>query len=529
MKTVLRLVAVIALLVVIAAGAVVVMLAKGGTGLDNWLAQQVVGIANYYLVPEIKFERFRYEAPGTLTMEQATLTAPDGTVVVDAAEIIVAFAETPVRGQPLEIERVTLVSPNVNLIQSEDLGFKGLVPFVRRQRVKEQERAPEEMKLSNVLRIRRLVMTDGGLVFDPRGEEPPMELDGLSMDLDVEPANEAGEQGAWYAVAAEADRSPVIKFVLDGRFDIDNLVADIRSLSLDTRLDETVYSALPPAVQRFVREHDARGEFDLDLRGIVPLRDPDSMDLTASIRLEDFNFARDEYNFPIDLAAIDASFKDGIGTLSNTQVLTLGGRMFVSSGTIDLRDARMPANVNWKIENINLEDLLRLKPADQPPKFAGVLHGEGRVSVDAVAAKETIDGWGTLAIRKGRLVNFPIVTGFMNIFNVVKNIGGRNTGSYSDTADIEFNLAPNGVVIDKANIVTQFAVVRGASDPVGTITYDGVMDLRVNAGPLEKMQEMLGVIGKVIGAVTDQIASYRVYGPLGNPKISAQVLGIGNR
>ncbi len=527
MKVVLRLLAVLAFLVVIAAGVVVMMLARGGTGLDNWLAQQMVGIANYYLVPEIKFERFRYEAPGTLTMERATLTAPDGTVVVDAKELIVVFAKTPVRGQPLEIERVTLVSPNVNLIQGEDLGFKGLVPFVRRQRVKEQERAPEEMKLSNVLRIRRLAITDGGLVFDPLGEEAPMELDGLTMDLDIEPANEAGEQGAWYAVAAEADRSPVIKFALDGRFDVDNLVADIRSLSLETTLDESSYSALPPSVQRFVREHDARGEFDLDLQGIVPLRDPDSMDLTASIRLEDFNFARDEYNFPIELAAIDASFKDGLGTLSNTQVLALGGRMLVSSGTINLRDARLPASLNWKMEDIVLQDLLRLKPADQPPKFAGVLHGEGRVSVDAAAAKETIDGWGTIAIREGRLINFPLITGFMNIFKVTKAITGR--GNFTDQADIAFDLTPDGVVIDKAHIVTQFAVVRGATDPVGTITYDGVMDLRVNAGPLEKMQEMLGAIGKIIGTVTDQIASYRVYGEIGSPKITPRVFGIGGR
>jgi hypothetical protein len=529
MKTVLRLVAVIALLVVIAAGAVVILLARGGSGLDNWLAQQVVGIANYYLVPEIKFERFRYEAPGTLTLEEATLTAPDGTVVVDATEIIVVFARTPVKGQPIEIERVTLVSPKVNLIQDDAGNFKGLMPFVRTQRVKEQDRAPSDKQLSTVLRIRHLTMKNGGMVFDPAGDQPPMELDGLAMDMVIEPANAAGEEGAWYAVAAHADRSPVFVFSLEGRFDIDNLVADIQNFSIDTTLDDASYSALPPPLQEQLREHEARGQFSLDMKGTVPLRDTDSMDLSANIRLEEFNFAQGEYRFPIELAAIDATFKDGLGTLSNTQVLAMGGRVLVSSATINLRDDKMPANLMWKMENINLQDLLRLKPADQPPKFAGILHGEGRVSVDAAAPKETVDGWGTLALREGRLVNFPLVTGFMNIFNVVQNLSGKPGGKYTDTADIEFDLDPKEVEIEKVNIVTQFAVVRGASNPVGTITYEGIMDLRVNAGPLEKMQQMLGVIGKVIGAVTDQIASYRVHGDIGKPKITPQLLGIGGR
>jgi hypothetical protein len=528
MKTVLRLVAVIALLVVIAAGTAVMLLARGGSGLDNWLAQQVVGIVNYYLVPEIKFERFRYEAPGTLTLELATLTAPDGTVVVDAAEIIVVFAKTPVKGQPIEIERVTLMSPKVNLVQNDAGDFKGLMPFVRTERVKEQDRAPSDVKLSNVLRIRRLTMENGGLVFDPKGDQPPMELNGLTMDLDIEPANAAGEQGSWYAVAAHADRSPVFVLSLEGRFDIDNLVADIQNFSIDTTLDDASYSALPPPLQEQLREHDARGQFSLDMQGIIPIKDTDSMDLSASIRLEEFNFAQGEYRFPIDLAAIDATFKDGLGTLGNTQVLGLGGRLLISSATIDLRDDQMPMNLAWKLEDINLQDLLRLKPADQPPKFAGIVHGEGRVSADATTGLETIDGWGVVALRKGRLVNIPIITGFLNVFKVMNTITGRD-GAYSDTADIDFNLTPQGMVIDKANIVTQFAVVRGASNPVGTITYDGTMDLRVNAGPLEKMQEMLGIIGKVIGAVTDQIASYRVYGPVGDPKITPQLLGIGGR
>lgn len=527
MKVVLRVLAVLALLVVIAAGAVVFTLTRGGTNLDNWLAQQVVTIANYYLVPEIAFQRFRYDAPGTLTLEDATLTAPDGTRVVEASSIVVTLAKTPSIGKPLEISSVTLASPQVNLIQDKAGGFKGLVPFVRSQRVKEQDRAPSDVRLSNVLRIRNLTMTDGGLLFQPASDEPPMELSGLALDLDIEPANQAGEQGAWYAVVAQADRAPIFDFTLEGRFDIDNLVADIASLSFDTTLDEQSVGALPPRLQTLVRQYDAGGDLAIDAHGVVPIRDFANADLTATVRLEDFHVAQGEYRFPLTLAALDATLKDGKGVITQGFADTLGGRVSLANASVDMRNEFKPFDASWKIEGVDLQQLLRSKPADQPPKIAGILHGEGRVTGSSLAPKETIDGWGTLALRKGRLVKIPVITDVLSTLKVLDKLTGRS--DLSDQADVAFDLDPEGVMIEELTIVTQVAAVRGAEKPAGVIRYDGTMDLRVNAGPLEKLQSMLGKVGDIFGAITNQLASYRVYGPVSDPKVSVRVLGVGGR
>lgn len=530
MRIVVRIFAVLALLVVIGVGVVVFSLTRGGTNLDNWLAQQVVGIANYYLVPEIAFDRFRYDAPGTLTLETATLTAPDGTVVVSANEIVVTLARTPRMGEPIEIERVTLRSPEVNLVQDDSGGFKGLVPFVRRQRVREQEQAPSDVRLSTVLRIRKLTMIDGGMRFEPANGESPMEVRGLALDLDVEPANEAGEQGSWYAIAAQANRAPIFDFALEGRFDVDNLIADVESFTFETTLDENSYGSLPPRVQTFLRQHDAKGELAVDLKGFVPVRDFNSMDATANIRLEDFNVAQGEYRLPITVAAIDAHMDNGVGKITRGFADTLGGRVTISSAMIDLTTPTRPFNAVWNVDNVQLSEILRVAPRDQPPKFEGLVHGEGRITGNADAeVKQSIDGWGKVVIQKGRLLNTNALSQILGSLNVVRQFSGR--GPNDDTVDVSFDLDAKGVTISELSVTTQAVAVRGAATPVGTIGFDGNLDLLVNAGPLDSFKRLFGDrVGNIIGIVTDRLSTFHITGPVGNTKVRMRgPLDMGNR
>ena len=61
----------------------------------------------------------------------------------------------------------------------------------------------------------------------------------------------------------------------------------------------------------------------------------------------------------------------------------------------------------------------------------------------------------------------------------------------------------------------------------GWIGFDGTMELRFNAGPLERLQESTGVIGQIFGAVTDTLLDYIASGTLSDPKIRIAPLGIG--
>jgi hypothetical protein len=49
--------------------------------------------------------------------------------------------------------------------------------------------------------------------------------------------------------------------------------------------------------------------------------------------------------------------------------------------------------------------------------------------------------------------------------------------------------------------------------------------VQVNAGPLEKLQDALGAVGDVLGAVTDSVVAYRVGGTVEKPGINVVAFG----
>ena len=60
----------------------------------------------------------------------------------------------------------------------------------------------------------------------------------------------------------------------------------------------------------------------------------------------------------------------------------------------------------------------------------------------------------------------------------------------------------------------------------GTIGFDQTLDLDVNAGPIEKIQEKLGPLGSLVGKVTDFVQGYTVKGTLADPKLGLRVAGV---
>jgi len=60
----------------------------------------------------------------------------------------------------------------------------------------------------------------------------------------------------------------------------------------------------------------------------------------------------------------------------------------------------------------------------------------------------------------------------------------------------------------------------------GVVAYDGTLDLEANAGPMEKVQGMLGEVGNILGKVTDQLVKYRITGKAGDPKVAVRPLGL---
>lgn len=515
-----------ALVLALAATAAVVMFIRGTGGVDDWVVRQVVGVANTYLVPEIEFEAFDYASPGVLAMSNATLTSPDGTEVLRTETLRVRLAEVPRRGRPIKIEAVTLERPSLRLIRepgADQLQFRGLVPFVEPTPIQKPEAIPEERRLSNVLRIRDIAVTDASLEYVPGGDQPPMVLEDLDFALDVEPTQPQGEDGPlWHSISLDFDREPIAGLTLDGSVSLDTFVAKIDSLAMSTRVGPETYPTLPPPLQKFLREHDAHGRLNVEASGTAELRDWRASELKTQVRLEDFNIAAGEYRLPIDQLTIPIELDDGRALLSSVEGRMLDGTLG-AQGVADLQASHLPMTMSWQINDMELRELLRTAaPPDQLPELAGLVSSSGEASGGLLNIPESLQGAGTLKITQGRLVKIPIVSALAKAADVFSKLTGGQ--GLSDSLDVQFNLTSDGIEVTSLDLNTPAIAARGS----GMIFYDARLDLALNAGPLERVQNLLGGVGKIIGAVTDRVLKYRIRGTVAEPKVSVHPLGIGS-
>ena len=146
-----------------------------------------------------------------------------------------------------------------------------------------------------------------------------------------------------------------------------------------------------------------------------------------------------------------------------------------------------------------------------------------------------------------------LVRGFRAMSLMAFDINGRlpNRHWSTDTADGVFTFEGDRVNLSRLDLATAWAVARGSGD----IYLNGNLDLTLNAGPLEKIESVLGkpgelvgraggalgtagdvvgvagkalgtvgkFVGKAAGAVTDQVMAYAVTGTVQDVKVGVKV------
>lgn len=514
-----RLIIVLLVLVLLAAagiGAFLWLRSGHAEAVDTWIGKQVVRITASYLEPAIDFKSLEYTAPYRVEMKGATLTARDGTRVAEAGSLVLELAEIPQAGRPIRIRSVVLAGASVNLVEDASGGFKGLVPFVRGTR--ETRRVEEDVKLSTVLRLEHVELRDAAVRYQPADGSPPMVMSGLTMALDV--TRSGGEEG-WYEIDTSVGRAPQLTAHVKGAVNLDTLVAKIAACEMAIEVSDATMEGLPPALQSVLRDHEARGKLRAGVTGTVPLMHVLDGEATAWASVSDFNVAEGEYHVPVPAGDVSVTLRGGVVELTSLAVRLLGGAL-AAQGRARLAEPDGPAEVRWRIERVNVRDLLRagVKNGEQP-RLAGILDAQGSVRTSLADARGKLSGEGGLSVKEGRLFLIP----GLKQLAAAMSLGTKWLGSteLSHSAEAKFLLSPTGVEVTSSQVDTEFLTARGT----GVIRFDGTMDMEVNAGPLEKAQGFLGKVGQVIGSVTDRLLKYRVHGPVANPQVQVLPLGLG--
>ena len=124
-----------------------------------------------------------------------------------------------------------------------------------------------------------------------------------------------------------------------------------------------------------------------------------------------------------------------------------------------------------------------------------------------------------MSVSDGRLRIIRVFDGLLAAAGpVTKKRAGNDRGS------LKFELAGDRLHLTEVQAVGGSIGVRGR----GEIFYDGRLNLRFTAGPLEGFDRgVLKDIGKVFSAVTGQLVSYQVSGTLQEPIFAVRTFGVG--
>lgn len=514
---------------------------EGSSGLERWIGRQVQKLTSTYINPKMTFDDLDYTYPRTVVLQNFRLSADDPDHPGEQLDVIlvkklhIELAEIPKEGQPIRIEKLILDGLKLQIVsaESDPRLFIGLTNFIKQApgepaagQQPSSTRAPgepsptappEEVKLSEVFQITLLELKDSAVIYDHRGgDTPPMKLDGINSRMDVV-KDEAGR----YKLAMTLDRKPVIDMEAEGLFDLDNVILEITNLTLSAELAREHDSYLPPDLQQLLKDHDITGQLSLKGQGTIPLSEADKSNISSNFQIANAHFVAGEYRGQADRITGDLTVKDQLLSLTGLNAATLGGQV---SGELKLGladngvlDARLHAN------NIRLEQTLRaVEGGKGEPKYRGLLTASTNFNAPADHLDTQASGSGVLSLREGEIDNLPIISqigkALAAAFKVV--VGGDEV---SDQVDMVWSYQGNKVHFSKIDMRTPTYAVRGDGD----YYFEDRLDLYLNGGPLEKVQTLLGEVGRVLGKVTDQIIRYHVTGPIGDPVVTPEPLGIG--
>jgi hypothetical protein len=559
--------------VFVLAGAVVFWLAAGAgsSPVEAWVATQIQGVADAYLNPKLSFTDLDYRFPATIRLKSLRLTADDPAnpgktidiVACDRAEI--ELTEMPRQGQPIQIASIVLRKPLFQAVAMGD-GTKRLVGFsdlIRKTAIASAtdqaassspppvasaartEPAPDDKqtpttdpivsvvapnipRLSEFLRMKRVEIVDGQIVSDARiAGVPRVQIDKINTKLAVEPARDG-----WYKLDTHITRKPILDLSITGNLNLDTFTAADAVVTVKAQVARDHDSFLPPELQTFLREHEVQGALEAKITAkTLPLLDPTHGQMKVEASLAKANFSYRDYRVPVDSLVIAAALEEGVLKLSKMELKALRGEA-EAEGSVTFNATRDTA-LRMVVRHMVLDDTIRDGTATaREPKFGGRVNMQfaAAAGMRELASTQSITrtwGRGKIDVDQGRLVHIPVVQGLGRAITkstswITGHGGAPGKGKGTDRASVTFALVGNQAHCSEMTYVGDVFAARGH----GVVELDQSLDLIVNAGPLEKMQNLMGSrIGGIFGKLTDALAGYHVTGTVKDPDIGVQLAG----
>ena len=564
---------------VIAGGGLLWLAGRAGSSpVEAWVAAQIQSVADAYLNPKLTFTDLDYQFPATVRLKSLRLTADDPAnpgktidiVACERAEI--ELTEMPKQGQPIQIASVVLRKPLFQAVAAGDgtkrlVGFSDLLkkaPAVGPAAAAAPTDAPvmpEDLEyepataesssssasqpatsptveqamavvknvphLSDFLRMKRVEIVDGQIISDARiAGVPRMQIDKINTKLAVEASRDG-----WYALDTRITRKPIFDLNIAGRLNLDTFTATDAVVTVKAQVAHEQEGFLPPELQTFLREHEVHGALEAKITATsLPLLDPTRGEMKLEASLAKANFSYRDYRVPVDSLVMSAALSEGALKMSKLELKALRGEA-EADGSLTFNDSR-DAAIRMVVRKMILDDTIRDgTPAAAQPKFGGRVNMQFAAAVplrELATSQSVTKTWarGKIDVDQGRLVHIPVVQGLGRTLtrgtSWIRGHTPPGKGQGTDRASVTFALVGHEAHCSEITYVGDVFAARGH----GVVEMDQSLDLIVNAGPLEKMQHLMGMrLGGMFGKLTDALAGYHVTGTVTDPDIGVQLAG----
>lgn len=509
------------LLVALGGAGVAAYLAVGGEGespLEAWVGRQVKATINGYLVPQLEFDEVDYQAPKTIHLTGVRLVAEDpdrtgGTVdIFEAESMTITLGQVPRLGRPLVIETVTLNRPTIRLVTPHGGG-----PLIGYSTLVQAEPDAEAPPLSEVLRLTLVELQDAAVLLDTREPDTePVVFDQITTDVHIDQ-----DTGGLYHISLELDRTPALDASIVAQLDIDALTLQLDSadIALDLAREQDRY--LPQSLQALIKPYDLTGTVALTASGMLDLNAWQDSTLEADFELTQANAIIGEYRAVGERFHVVAMVTDRQVQVQQIEGQVFGGAL-QGEATIGLSTG-YPFSMRLAGTGLVLEKTLAPPAEAVRPRYAGLADFQLTANGPLTEVMTELRGEGTAQVRDGRIARIAVISDLIDFMESGGDLSRPEDGAPAgrDRADVVFRLRGNHAYLSQAEIVGSWFAIRGR----GKLFFDQTMDVQVNAGPLEKVQDTLGALGDVFGTITDSLIAYRVSGTAAEPSIQVVAFG----
>lgn len=560
MKTFLK----IALLLIVVLG-VTLYLSSGL--IKRFVADRVEALVAGYLNPELVIEDFTYVFPFTVKVSNLKLVQ-DGVAILEVPEGMIVLERLPLGSSQVRFERFQLQSPILRLEVDESDELVGWGDLLKPSDA--PDAADEPIRNSDAFAVREITIADATIEYsDADFPDRAMRLDDIDLNIDARP-NDGSVPGAdapprdlpedapaiprgqnWYCLETTLDRAPLLVIDLDGGLDIDTGNLVFRSLRIDASLDPADAGSLPPQVQTLIDDWSLRGRLETETWGTLVVDDPLKGPLDLSLVLRDASFAspdgyvesrelKSEFSLRSDLLVMPKLDADLLGgelkgdgqILLEAEPARPAGRAVTDRKSEKIEAAvaageavrMIPARpaystmLGLQLKGIDLQRFTSSMASDS--RLRGVLDLDLEANGVATEFPRTLAGEGRLEVSRGRLANIPLISSLGRVMNAILL---RDVDD--DCLQTDLELRPDGVVMDDISLIAGLMAARGR----GIVRFDETMEFVLNGGPMERIQNSLGALGRALGSLTDRIVRYQVTGELGAPRVRVRPLGISVR